>query len=173
MSRLYLKWGPEIMWTILSNFNSSETSDTNKPFPRPFAVWLFKRKQPHPFSCVCLLRDNWMARHRSRPPAHWVSRIDLIHHITALENQRQVEARKQTLLLIGDFRRTLHQCVYAFFAGDLNSEWTEKTSGAPQGTKVVSSLFLAVVNYVLVEFDKSFKYASDLSTLLKVLVDKP
>jgi len=102
-----------------------------------------------------------------------VSRIDLIHHITALENQRQVEARKQTLLLIGDFRRTLHQCVYAFFAGDLNSEWTEKTSGAPQGTKVVSSLFLAVVNYVLVEFDKSFKYASDLSTLLKVLVDKP
>ena len=71
-----------------------------------------------------------------------------------------------------DSRFSCHQHVYALFAKDLNSKWAEITCSAPQGTKLVALLFLAVINHILVDFDEHFKYVNDLPTLIKFFMDK-
>jgi len=43
--------------------------------------------------------------------------------------------------------------------------------GAPQGTKLAALLFIAVINFVLSEFEDRFKYVDDLSVLLKYLIE--
>ena len=44
------------------------------------------------------------------------------------------------------------------------------TCGAPQGTKLATLLFLAVINFVFSEFKDRFKYVDNLSVLLKHLI---
>ena len=98
--------------------------------------------------------------------------FDLIRHYTAANNLKKMGARKHILLLVVDFLRNRCQCVYALFPSDLNSEWAELTCGAPQGTKLAALLFLAVINYIILEFEDRFKYVDDLSLLLKYLAEK-
>ena len=93
--------------------------------------------------------------------------FDLIKHPLAAQNLKSMGARKHILQLVVDFLRHRYQKVYALFPGDIESEWVEITCGAPQGTKLAALLFLAVINYVLSDFDDRFKFVDDLSALLK------
>ena len=68
---------------------------------------------------------------------------------------------------MGDIESTSHKCLYALFTRHFNSKWTEIMCRASQGTKLTALLFLAVINYVLVDFDECFEYVNDLSALLK------
>lgn len=98
--------------------------------------------------------------------------FDLIRHYTAVNNLKVMGACRHILLLIIDFLRDRLQSVYGLYPGDTDSEWSELTCGAPQGTKLAALLFLAVINFVLADFDERFKFVDDLSTLLKYLIEK-
>ncbi|XP_065562451.1 uncharacterized protein LOC136028533 [Artemia franciscana] len=63
------------------------------------------------------------------------------------------------------------QRVYALFEGDSDSDWTGKTCGSPQGTKLAAIVFIAVINYLLVEYEDHYKFIDDISFLLKYLVE--
>ena len=78
--------------------------------------------------------------------------FDLIRHFIAVTSLRAMGARKHILLLVINFLQDRFQFFYSLFPGDTNSEWAELTCSAPQGTKLVGLLFLAVINFVLSEF---------------------
>jgi hypothetical protein len=97
--------------------------------------------------------------------------FDLIEHLIALKDLKEMGAGKNLLLLVRDFLRGRRQSVYPLFADDIHSEWTELTGGCPQGTKQAALLFLAVINKILAEFEERFKFVDDLSSLLKYIVE--
>ena len=97
--------------------------------------------------------------------------FDLIEHLIALKNLKEMGAGKNLLLLVRDFLRGRRQSVYPLFADVIRSEWTELTCGCPQGTKLAALLFLAVINKILAEFEERFKFVDDLSSLLKYIVE--
>jgi len=71
-------------------------------------------------------------------------------------------ARENILLLAIDFFQDRFQCTYSHFSGETNSEWAKLMFGTPQGTKHAALFFLAVINFVLSEFEDRFNNVEDL-----------
>ncbi|XP_065583824.1 uncharacterized protein LOC136042814 [Artemia franciscana] len=97
--------------------------------------------------------------------------FDFINHLIAGQNLKIMGAKKRVLSVIMDFLSNRKQRVYALFEGDSDSDWTGITCGAPQGTKLAAIVFIAVINYLLVEYEDHYKFIDDISFLLKYLVE--
>ncbi|XP_065582837.1 uncharacterized protein LOC136041954 [Artemia franciscana] len=97
--------------------------------------------------------------------------FDFINHLIAGQNLKIMGAKKRVLSVIMDFLSNRKQRVYALFGGDSDSDWTGITCGVPQGTKLAAIVFIAVINYLLVEYEDHYKFIDDISFLLKYLVE--
>jgi len=98
--------------------------------------------------------------------------FDAIRHSVAIINLRTMGTNNVILLLVTNFLQALYQCFYSLFPGDTDSELVELTCRAPQGTKLASLLFLAVINFILSGYEEIFKYVANLSVLLKYIVEQ-
>ncbi|XP_065557774.1 uncharacterized protein LOC136025719 [Artemia franciscana] len=97
--------------------------------------------------------------------------FDFLNHLIVGQNLKIMGAKKHVLSVIMDFLSNRKQRVYALFEGDSDSDWTGITSGAPQGTKLAAIVFIAVINYLLVEYEDHYMFIDDISFLLKYLVE--
>ena len=91
--------------------------------------------------------------------------FDLLSNLVTCQTLKQMGAKRQTLAIVLDFLSERQQKVFALHEEDCDSEWSKITCGAPQGTNLAGIMFLAIINYLMVEHTDKYKFVDDLSLL--------